>query len=290
MTTCDLEPCTAAIEDWRAEHGPGQPEPSIPVREKHQESYPHSDVSDRAYDDDEGDGSSAAVGGGGGRSKGSGGTRRRGVDVDREIDADGSSGTVEVWVRKRPIHMDEIAAGEFDVVTCVGATVVVHDARMHSDMQRQIMRHHEFDFYGTFDENTGNDEVFSTAVAGLVPLACQGRVATVMAYGQTGSGKTYTMSSIYAKAADALFRELNEGAAALDDYVDSTVSVSFLEISNGSCADLFEGGRSVKLVDGIAVGAWLTSSILSAASSRSSLVLFSCRCRCLACFFPCVWS
>jgi hypothetical protein len=160
-----------------------------------------------------------------------------------------------VWVRKRPIHDEEIASGEFDVVTCVGSTVVVHDARMHSDMQRQIMRHHEFTYDGTFDELTGNEEVFDTAVAGLIPLACDGRVATAMAYGQTGSGKTYTMSSIYARAAAALFRELDERGGADGDDAEVGVSVSFLEVGNSTCVDLFGEGRAVRLVDGIAVGA-----------------------------------
>jgi hypothetical protein len=51
-------------------------------------------------------------------------------------------------------------------------------------MQRQILHHHSFAFDGVFHEDTVNETVFEAAVAGLIPLACTGKVATAMAYGQ----------------------------------------------------------------------------------------------------------
>lgn len=46
------------------------------------------------------------------------------------------------------------------------------------------MHHHSFVFDGVFHEDTGNNVVFAKAVAEMIPLACDGKVATVMAYGQ----------------------------------------------------------------------------------------------------------
>jgi len=155
---------------------------------------------------------------------------------------------VKVYVRKRPIHPEELDAEEFDVISCDKRTVTLHDARMHSDMQRQIMRHHAFTFDGVFHEGVGNNDVFDTAVARLIPEACGGKVATAMAYGQTGSGKTFTMTSVYHRAAAELFDELGDDASA-------QLSLVFLEVTNTKASDLFGEGRSVKLVDGIAVGA-----------------------------------
>ena len=81
---------------------------------------------------------------------------------------------MQVCVRKRPIFPHEIAASEFDVITCcnntcnnnnrnvkknIMQTTVIHDARMHSDMKRMFIDHHNFVFHRVFDEKTGNGEV-----------------------------------------------------------------------------------------------------------------------------------
>ncbi|RYY83328.1 hypothetical protein EON63_11470 [archaeon] len=56
-----------------------------------------------------------------------------------------NNGDLRVFVRKRPIFQHEITAGEFDVITCVGQKeIVIHDARMHADMKRQMLNHHHF--------------------------------------------------------------------------------------------------------------------------------------------------
>jgi hypothetical protein len=57
-------------------------------------------------------------------------------------------GSIKVFVRKRPIFKRELEAFEFDVATCTPAknTIVIHDARMHNDMKRQLMHHNKFQF------------------------------------------------------------------------------------------------------------------------------------------------
>lgn len=113
---------------------------------------------------------------------------------DAPVELANNERDVHVFLRKRPIHPAELKTGEFDVITCgrcrpiifyfsncpdcpalvsqtltttlpplLGkASVTLHDARMHSDMQRQIMRHHEFLFDGVFDEFTNSTEVSGT--------------------------------------------------------------------------------------------------------------------------------
>jgi kinesin family protein 2/24 len=55
------------------------------------------------------------------------------------------------------------------------------------------------------------------------------------------------MTSVYDHAATALFEELGEDPA--------DVTLLFLELTNTRCSDLFGEGKSIKLVDGTAVGA-----------------------------------
>ena len=97
---------------------------------------------------------------------------------------------VKVCIRKRPIFSHEYSAGEFDVVTCFpipDQKVVIHDARMHTDMKRMFINNHEFRFDRVFDDNTKNLDVYLEATAPLVRFAVDGGYASCMVYGQTGA-------------------------------------------------------------------------------------------------------
>lgn len=100
-----------------------------------------------------------------------------------------NSGNVKVFVRKRPIFQHEIDNSEFDVATCFPNRVIIHDARMHNDMKRQLMNHHEFTFDRVFHEKTSNDVVYVQTARPLVSIAVNGGYSTALVYGQTGSGK-----------------------------------------------------------------------------------------------------
>ena len=102
-----------------------------------------------------------------------------------------SDQNIRVCVRKRPIFKHEIEDFEFDVVSTVeGRLAVIHDGRMHTDMRRHFMNHHQFQFDKVFDEKTSNDEVYAAAVAPLAKYAAtEGGYCTCLVYGQTGSGK-----------------------------------------------------------------------------------------------------
>lgn len=145
---------------------------------------------------------------------------------------------VRVCVRKRPIFPHELKESEFDVITCLPGRVVVHDARMHPDMVHMHMNHHDFIFDETFGEGASNDEVYASTANQLVMEAANGGNGTVMMYGQTGSGKTYTMTSIYQRAATALFEQA-VGAR--------SVTVCFVELLGDACFDMLKQGEPVQL-------------------------------------------
>lgn len=106
-------------------------------------------------------------------------------------------GSIRVCVRRRPIFKEEIKGFEFDVVTCIeGKRVVIHDARMHTDMKRQFINHHAFDFDRVFDEKCGNDEVYENTAAPLTAIAVDGGYATCLMYGQTGNLITMPLQRI----------------------------------------------------------------------------------------------
>ena len=103
-----------------------------------------------------------------------------------ELELDWESDKIVVNVRKRPLFEAESDNSEFDVVSCVtNKTLVVHDARLDSDMKTQVIRHHEFSFHRVFDETSSNDDVYQDAVDPIVSLAKQGKKGTVFMYGQS---------------------------------------------------------------------------------------------------------
>jgi kinesin family protein 2/24 len=156
---------------------------------------------------------------------------------------------IRVYVRKRPIFKHETDNGEFDVITCCGVKkVVVHDARMHIDMKRQFLNHHEFVFDRVFDEKTNNDKIYSFTASPLVDIAINGGYSTCLVYGQTGSGKTFTMTSIYERAARSIFQKLDESVQRFSS--PPSISVSFFEIAGDFCFDLLNAFHPANLLTG----------------------------------------
>ena len=87
--------------------------------------------------------------------------------------------SIKVFVRKRPIFAHEIKQGEFDVITCSQPqeqypSAIVHDARMHPNMRKLLMNHHEFHFDSVFGENATNEMVYNGSAKKLVKTAASG--------------------------------------------------------------------------------------------------------------------
>jgi hypothetical protein len=78
------------------------------------------------------------------------------------------------------LFQHEINKGEFDVITCGGSEVVVHDARMHADFDKMFLDNHLYDFDAVFCDKTDNDKVYAETVRPLVDAVVRdGITATV---------------------------------------------------------------------------------------------------------------
>lgn len=93
---------------------------------------------------------------------------------------------IQVNIRKRPLSDAEFQNSEFDVISCVTSqTIMVHDARLDSDMKTQLLRHHEFSFHQVFSESATNDDVYRETVLPMVSLVQGGADGTIFMYGQS---------------------------------------------------------------------------------------------------------
>ena len=206
------------------------------------------------------------------------------VHERRDIIWDGTQ-NVRVAVRKRPIFKHEVENHEFDVVTFAnGQSAVIHDARMHKDMKKMFMNHHEFQFDQVFDEKTDNNDVYTSAVAPLTKFAAvDGGYCTCLVYGQTGSGKTFTMSSIYRNAAEDLFAQLNACTDRFD--TPATLSLSFVELAGDACHDLLNSFNKVELLsshDGSVHAFPVVEPVVTSAEELMALINYGCGCRATA--------
>lgn len=112
-----------------------------------------------------------------------------------------------------------------------------------------------------FDQDSCQNEIYSSCVHDLVDACFDGYNATVLAYGQTGSGKTYTMGTAFDTAVSSimpgeegiipraiayLFERIEQTQQQQqhrsDDYDSSpkySVLVQFMELYNEEINDLF---------------------------------------------------
>ncbi|XP_037338977.2 kinesin-like protein KIF27 [Pungitius pungitius] len=103
-----------------------------------------------------------------------------------------------------------------------------------------------FSFDHAFGPTADQDEVYGSCVQPLVESLVEGYNATVFCYGQTGSGKTYTLGGgnleeggIIDCVAEDLFLLLGEKRK-IDDDVEATVRVSYMELYMEELRDLLE--------------------------------------------------
>jgi len=134
----------------------------------------------------------------------------------------------------------EKKAGTVPAATASTERKEVAVVRMLGGGTRQVRSTFHFDDVLTSFSN--QNEVFSSTLEPLIGEVLAGFETTAFAYGQTGTGKTYTMEGdlesdegrgMVPRAADSVFRELQR-----PEYLDYTVTVSYLEIYNEELCDL----------------------------------------------------
>eukprot|EP00913_Durusdinium_trenchii_P022192 g20852.t1 len=105
-----------------------------------------------------------------------------------------------------------------------------------ADLRSLFISHMGFQFAHAFAESVSEDEVYRHCAAdadpwtGTAPVQhmLAGKVATVFMFGQTGSGKTHTMSGLFRRAAQHIFRS------------ESSVTLTAFEIAGKVMRDLLD--------------------------------------------------
>eukprot|EP00929_Paragymnodinium_shiwhaense_P112022 TRINITY_DN80273_c0_g1_i1.p1 TRINITY_DN80273_c0_g1~~TRINITY_DN80273_c0_g1_i1.p1 ORF type:complete len:515 (-),score=86.86 TRINITY_DN80273_c0_g1_i1:310-1854(-) len=138
---------------------------------------------------------------------------------------------VRVCVRKRPLFEHEVREDEFDVVSCRGDEIVMHNCLTKPDLKSLYVHHHGYRFCEVFDDRATDDDVYDTCASPAVEHALERGVSTIFMFGQTGSGKTHTMDGILQRAASHIFGEA-AGPLGRD------VTVTAFEIAGKNMRDL----------------------------------------------------
>ncbi|CAK9117622.1 unnamed protein product [Durusdinium trenchii] len=114
------------------------------------------------------------------------------------------------------------------VATALGRKIVIHNCLTKADLRSLFISHMGFQFAHAFAESVSEDEVYRHCAADAVQHMLAGKVATVFMFGQTGSGKTHTMSGLFRRAAQHIFRS------------ESSVTLTAFEIAGKVMRDLLD--------------------------------------------------
>ncbi|KAJ3412363.1 hypothetical protein HDV05_000837 [Chytridiales sp. JEL 0842] len=150
-----------------------------------------------------------------------------------------------VCVRARPLLPHEVQRGLYGTVTTDELQKMAYLHNLESKIDgTPLVKSKEFEVDFAFDETVDNEEVYTKAARGLIPLVLGGGVGALFAYGQTGSGKTFTMTAIEELIARDLFDMAREYRLSQDGGSDSSptgdfeIKVSFFEIFGNHARDL----------------------------------------------------
>ena len=174
----------------------------------------------------------------------------KGVQVHNTVkpldSTDETKTSVSVGVRIRPFSSQELKKGDKTKAVSVNEkkkVVIVNDKQ----------RDHEFEFTHIFDssdQTPRHDQecVYNIIGKPLLDHSLDGYNSCLFAYGATGSGKTYSMTGD-----EKVFRPQDEGIIPrlirdlfLNMNLDSTVSMSYIEIYNEEIFNLLEGNATTK--------------------------------------------
>lgn len=164
---------------------------------------------------------------------------------------------VNVYVRRRPmLPHEEAKRCEFEVVTVApDSSVVVHKCMPFRDLKpiHAFVDSRWFPFPpGTvFDECATNQDVYDTAVSGMVRHLLQvgrGERGTLFVFGQTGSGKTHTVQGIMDCLAANMFDLIEDGTTTTQEI--SRVSITAIEMIRDSLHDIMNNHTEIRLLQG----------------------------------------
>ncbi|XP_014386470.1 PREDICTED: kinesin-like protein KIF19 [Myotis brandtii] len=148
-----------------------------------------------------------------------------------------------VALRIRPLNDTEQEEGASVIAHKVGDQMVVlmdPGEDPEDTLRTHRSREKTFIFDTVFDQHASQGDVYRATTQRLVDSVVSGYNATVFAYGPSGAGKTHTMlgmdaePGIYLQTLADLFRAIERTR----DSVDSSVSMSYLEIYNEVIRDL----------------------------------------------------
>jgi len=164
----------------------------------------------------------------------------------REEEAEGTRGALQVFLRKRPIsEKEQHVRGDYDALTVIPRRpycneVVLHNCQFQADLKTPFITHIHYGFDCVFPEDVSNEVVYEQTAQPLVQIALNGGMATMFMFGQTGSGKTFTMTAIEDLAARDLFASKATEVADADETQnpEDFLSLQFYELRGNRCYDL----------------------------------------------------
>ena len=190
------------------------------------------------------------------------------------MSSDDERSPITVFLRCKPSNQNN----DFLDISLANNTleVSIPDDRSQDNFGGERLRKSTFEFHGIFDENSTQEDVFEVLAQDCMSSVIDGVNATIFAYGQSGAGKTYTMygpsyghspeqtngdetSGILPRVLQQLFTTVNVvrdspkeshdlSRMSISNIVtEAKVSISFLEICNGSGRDLLHDEAIEKL-------------------------------------------
>jgi len=150
-------------------------------------------------------------------------------------------GSINIWVRKRPLFHKESLKGEIDWVSWTNPAILIHKWKLKVDGITKYVENLGFQFDNTFNEDETSDSLYYSSIQPQIDFLFDGGIVTWFAYGQTGSGKTYTMEAVQKLAVNDFFA----GAEIMRVETGKmyTFTVSFYEIYNGKIYDLLDSHK-----------------------------------------------
>lgn len=139
-------------------------------------------------------------------------------------------GMCAVYIRKRPMFDKDLRRCDFDVLTVVDESEIVHHmCTFDKSMVTPVILHTAFPFDAVFDADASNEDIYQRVGKPLLENVLRGELSTLFVFGQTGSGKTYTMRAIEHLTANELFERLDANAE---------VSIAYFELAGRKALDL----------------------------------------------------